>query len=188
MKSRFWSALVRLMGLVWVISLAGCASPTDAPKLALDPQDSLQMRGWVPDRLRGQILLSPVTGGRATGSWWGSKLSNAALQEAIEESLRATGMLALRPASGGFSMEAQLVDLEQPVFGLNTKVALTMAYTVVDKRSGTVVYQRRLRSIYVAEFTAAMVDPNERLRLATEGALRSNINLMLRDLIALALN
>ncbi|MCV2370350.1 hypothetical protein [Roseateles oligotrophus] len=182
MTSRF------LLGLILLIGLAACGTATDAPNLALSPQTSLQMRGWVPDRLKGQILLSPVTGGQPTGFMWGSKISNAALQEAIEESLRATGMLALRPGAGAYQMDTQLIELEQPMLGLNTKVALTLAYTVVEKRSGTVVYQRRLRSLYATEFTEAMVDPNERLRLATEGAVRSNVNLMLRDLIALALN
>ncbi len=182
--------LALVLGLLF--GLAGCGTATDPPSLALTSQESLQMRGWVPDRLRGQILLSPVTGGQPTGgmwdSMWGSKLSNRALQEAIEESLRATGMLALRPGTGNYQMEVQLIELEQPIIGLNTRVAVTLAYTVLVKRSDTVVYQRRLRSAYVAEFTSAMVDPNERLRLATEGAVRSNVNLMLRDLIALALN
>ncbi|MCV2353559.1 hypothetical protein LNV09_05220 [Paucibacter sp. B2R-40] len=177
-----------LFGLAGLIALAGCGTATDPPSMALSSKESLQMRGWVPDRLRGQISLSPVTGGQPTGSMWGSKVSNLALQESIEESLRATGMLALRPGTGNYQMEVQLIELEQPIIGLNTRVAVTLAYTVVEKRSGTVVYQRRLRSAYVAEFTSAMVDPNERLRLATEGAVRSNVNSMLRDLIALALN
>lgn len=177
-----------LLGLMVLMGLAGCGTPADAPNLALTAQDSLQMRGWVPDRLKGQVLLSPVTGGQETGSWWGSKISNAALQEAIESSLRATGMLAIRPGAGGYQMEAQLIALEQPKFDLDTRVAVTIAYTVVDKRNGTVVYQRQLRSLYVAEFTSAVLDSNERLRLANEGAVRNNVNLMLRDLIALALN
>jgi len=146
------------------------------------------MRGWVHERLKNQVLLSPVTGGQPTGTFWGSKISNAALQEALDSSLRATGMLALSPGVGNYQLDAQLVELEQPIIGVNVKVVVTIAYTAVEKRSGTVLYQRRLRSQYVAEFGSAMLDPNERLRLANEGAVRNNVNLMMRDLIALALN
>lgn len=178
-----------LFGLILLIGLVACGTPTEAPNLAMTAQDSLQMRGWVPDRLKGQIVLSPVTGAQAgSGTWWGSKISNAALQDAIEESLRATGMLAIRQGTGDFSMEVKLIELEQPKFGLNTKVAVTIEYKVVNMGSGATVYQRRLRSMYVAEFTSSLLNPNDRLRLASEGAVRSNVNLMLRDLIALALN
>lgn len=180
--------LLLLLLMVLLLGVSACGTATDPPSLGLSSKESLQMRGWVPDRMKGQILLSPVTGGQATGSMWGSKISNQALFEAIEGSLRAIGALAIRPGTGDFQMEAQLVELEQPILGVNTRVAVTIAYTVVEKRTGTIVYQRRLRSAYVAEFTASMVNPNDRLRLATEGAVRSNINLMLRDLIALALN
>lgn len=177
--------LLASMGLF--VFLAACGTPTEPPSLALTAAESLQMRGWVPDRLKGQVVLSPVTGGQPTGMFWGSKISNAALQEALDSSMRATGMLALSPGAGNYQLEAQLVELEQPWIGVNVKVVVTIAYVAIEKRSGTVLYQRRLRSQYVAEFGSAMVDPNERLRLANEGAVRSNINLMMRDLIALAL-
>ena len=68
------------------------------------------------------------------------------------------------------------------------KVAVTLAYSVVDQTSGATVYQRRLRSIHVTEFGAAMLDPNERLRLASEAAVRKNVNSLVRELVGLALN
>ncbi|MEJ6005939.1 hypothetical protein WG899_10305 [Paucibacter sp. AS339] len=173
--------------LLALAGLSGCGTPTEPPNLALSATESLQMRSWVPDRLKGQIVLSPVTGGQPTGMLWGSKISNAALQEALDSSLRATGMLAMRPGAGDYQLEAKLVELEQPMIGLSMKVVVTIAYTVIEKRSGTVLYQRRLRSQHVAEFSSAVLDQNERLRLANEGAVRSNVNLMLRDVIALAL-
>ncbi|MFY7865118.1 hypothetical protein [Roseateles sp.] len=181
-------AFLLLAAVAALTGLAGCGTPTEPPNLALSAADSLQMRGWVPERLRSQVVLSPVIGGQPTGMFWGSKISNAALQEALDSSLRSTGMLALSPGAGNYQLDAQLVELEQPFIGVNVKVVVTIAYTAVEKRSGTVLYQRRLRSQYVAEFGSAMLDPNERLRLASEGAVRNNVNLMMRDLIALALN
>jgi hypothetical protein len=183
-----WARPVALACTYVCALLTACGTPADAPGMQLSAADSLQLRNWVPEWLRGQIQLLPVTGGQPTGRYWGAKISNAALQEALEESLRATGIYASRPGQGRFQMTVQLVALEQPPVGLDMKVAVTLAYTVVEQASGITVYQRRLRSIHVAEFGEAMLDQNERLRLASEAAVRKNVNSLVRELVGLALN
>ena len=67
-------------------------TPSQPLPMAVTPADALQIRGWVPDALRGQVGIAPVQGGMATGRWWGSKVGAAALQQALEESLYAVGM------------------------------------------------------------------------------------------------
>src|SRR4051812_34902696 len=97
-------------------ALAGCGTPSQPLPMAVTPVDALQIRGWVPDALRSQIAVAPVQGGLETGRWWGSKVSTAALQQALEESLYAVGM---RPASPEpaprFELKAELLQLEQPL-------------------------------------------------------------------------
>ncbi|RZL29574.1 MAG: hypothetical protein EOP35_25195, partial [Rubrivivax sp.] len=77
-------------------ALAGCGAPSQPLPMAVTPVDALQIRGWVPDALRSQVVLAPVQGGLETGRWWGSKVSATALQQALEASLHDVGM---RPAS-----------------------------------------------------------------------------------------
>jgi len=175
-----------LMGLL----LAGCGTPAEAPQMGLSAAESLQLRTWVPEMLKAQVSVGPVTGGQPTGKYWGAKVSNEALQEAVEDSLRGVGMLATRPGSGRYALQVQLVSLEQPLVALNMRVVATLVYTLVDKNadaSATPLYQRRLRTVHVTEFTEALIDPNERQRIASENAVRKGVLTVVRELIELRL-
>jgi len=185
-----WNHPVGLSGLLAALLLAGCGTPAEAPQMGLTAAESLQLRTWVPEALKAQITVGPVTGGQATGKYWGAKVSNEALQEAIEDSLRGVGMLATRPGAGRYALQAQLVSLEQPVVALNMKVTATLVYTLIDKsadKAAPPLYQRRLRTVHTTEFTEALIDPNERQRIASENAVRKGVLTVVRELIELRL-
>lgn len=167
--------------------LAGCGTPSQPLPMVVTPVEALQIRGWVPDALKAQVAVAPVQGGLETGRWWGSKVSAVALQQALEESFHAVG---LRPAAPEpaprFELATELLQLEQPLVPVaGVTVGTAVRYTLTEKASGKVVYQRRIANTDEAGFTDAIVSPSERLRIANERALRANINLMLRDLVAL---
>lgn len=167
--------------------LAGCGTPSQPLPMAVTPVEALQVRGWVPEALQRQVAVAPVQGGLETGRWWGSKVSAAALQQALEESFHAVG---LRPPSPEpaprFELTTELLQLEQPLVPMaGVTVGAAVRYTLTEKASGKVVYQRRIANTDEAGFTDAIVSPSERLRIANERALRANINLLLRDLVAL---
>lgn len=170
------------------LALSGCGTPADPEGMRLAVAAGLQLRGWVPEALRQQVMLGQVLGGQPTGRMWGSKISDEALRVALDESLKAAGMRAPQPQGGRYELRAALLALEQPVVALgDARVVVTMAYELLDKSSGSKLYQRELRSVHVAEFGDAMLDQNERMRLANEGALRKNINAALRELLELRL-
>jgi len=178
-----------LLFVATALLLAGCGTPSQHLPMTVTPADALQIRGWVPEALQRQVAVAPVQGGFETGRWWGSKVSAAALQQALEESLHAVGM---RPASPEpaprFELQAQLVLLEQPTVPvIGVTVGTAVRYTLVDKASGKVVYHRRIANAEEAGLGDALVSPSERLRIANERALRANINLLLRDLVTLRL-
>jgi hypothetical protein len=176
--------------LAAALLLGGCGTPAEAPQMGLNAGEALQLRTWVPDALKAQITVGPVTGGQPTGKYWGAKVSNEALQEAVEDSLRATGMLAARPGSGRYALQVQLVSLEQPMVALNMKVTATLAYTLIDKtadKGAAALYQRRLRTVHTTEFTEALIDQNERQRIASENAIRKGVLTVVRELIELRL-
>lgn len=167
--------------------LAGCGTPSQPLPMAVTAANALQIRGWVPDALRGQIGVATVQGGQETNRWWGSKVSAVALQQALDESLFAVGMKPLSPEPAPrFELQAELLQLDQPLVpALGVTVGTAVRYTLVDKASGKTVYQRRIANTDEAGFSEAIVSPNERLRIANERALRANIDLLLRDLVTL---
>jgi hypothetical protein len=167
--------------------LAGCGAPSQPLPMAITAADALQIRGWVPDALKSQVAVAPVKGGQETNRWWGSKVSAAALQLALADSLYAVGMQPAAPVPAPrFELQAELVQLDQPLVpAVGVTVGAAVRYTLVDRSDGRVLYQRRIANTDEAGFTEAIVSPNERLRLANERALRANIDLLLRDLVTL---
>ncbi|MDT8999515.1 hypothetical protein RQP53_09575 [Paucibacter sp. APW11] len=174
-----------LAALTAAALLGGCGTPSEPAQLMLPAGDALQLRAWIPEALKGNVAVAPVNGGAATGKWWGSKIANEAMQAALEDSLRSTGMLAQRPAQARYKLELTLAELEQPWVGLDIKVAATLDWRLSDQRSGETLYQRRLRSLHTTDFGQAMLDQNERTRIANEAVVRKAINTVLRELIEL---
>lgn len=167
--------------------LAGCGTPSRPLPMAVSAADALQIRGWVPEALKAQVGVAPVTGGQPTGRWWGSKVSAVALQQALDESFHAVGMKPQAPEPAPrFELQAELLELDQPLVpAVGVTVGVAVRYTLVDKAGGRTIYQRRIASSDEAGFGEAIVSPSERLRLANERALRANIDLLLRDLVTL---
>jgi hypothetical protein len=168
--------------------LAGCGAPTPPLPMAITAADALQIRGWVPEALKGQIAVAAVKGGQATNRWWGSKVSAVALQQALEESFYAVGMKPLSPQPPArFELQAELVQLDQPLIpAVGVSVDVAVRYTLVDKAAdGRVIYQRRIANTDEARLSEAILSPSDRLRIANERALRANIDLLLRDLVTL---
>lgn len=183
------SRLALIPAALLALTLAGCGTPSQPLPMAVTAADALQIRSWVPDALQRQIALAEVQGGEETGRWWGSRVSAAALQQALDESLYAVGMKPPAPLPvPRFELKAELMQLEQPLVpAAGVTVGVAVRYTLAEKADGRVVYQRLIANNDEARFSEAIVSPNERLRIANERALRANINLLLRDLVTLRL-
>ena len=136
-----------------------------------------------------QVAVAPGQGGAETGRWWGSKVSAVALQQALESSLHAVGMVPPAPLPAPrFELKAQLLQLEQPLVPVaGVTVGVAVLYTLTDRSgdAGRVVYQRRIANEEKADLGDALLSPSERLRIANERALRANIGLLLRELVTL---
>jgi len=150
--------------------------------------DSLQIRAWVPAQLHEQISLGLIQGGEVTSTYWGSKISDEALRQALDESFREAGLLARTPQGGRYELRAQLTQLKQPMVALDVKVELIMDYAVVERKTGTKLYERQLRVPYTVEWSEALLDQNERMRMANEAALRKSISTLMRELLELHWN
>lgn len=181
------SALALPLLLAALGLLAGCGTPSQSLHMSVKPGAALQLRGFMPAPLRGQVALEGVEGGAETGRLWGSKVSSLALEHALEDSLRAVGLWSMNPETSRYELKAQLLSLVQPWVSLDTTVAATVHYSLVERASGAVLYQRSVRAAYKADFTEAMVSQPERLKLANEGAIRATVEIMLRDLPNLSL-
>ena len=168
--------------------LSACGTPTQPLTMALSPADALQLRTWVPEGLKGNVELDAVKGGQATDRWWGSKISDQALSQALEESLGDVGMLPMAPVPAArYQLRVQLLSLDQPLLAADTTVTAAIHYSLVAKADGMALYQRTVRTTGKAGLGDALLSQTARLRLANEAAVRANIASAVRDLLPLKL-
>jgi hypothetical protein len=86
--------------------------------------------------------------------------------------------------NGRFVLEAILMKLEQPYFGLDLKVTATIAYKLPEPVGGAVAYQDTLVTPAIASFSDSPI-AFIRLKIANERAIRANLTKLIQELDAL---
>lgn len=167
-------------------ALGGCGTPSQSLGMNITQGDALQLRTWVPDALKFSVELDHVKGGDPTSRWWGSRVSGMALEQALEDSLREVGMLPVSPSTPGrYQLRTEMISLVQPIIAADTTVTVTIRYQLVQKSDGKILYERDIRTRATTDFTDAMLSQPDRTRMSNENAVRQNIEMALRDLMAL---
>ena len=160
------------------ITVTGCAEASNPGAMAVGVTQSTLIAD--NSSLHHAISAPTVTGGKDTNPLWVSNVSNADFAEALRQTLTANTMLATD--KGRFNLAAQLVSLKQPMVGLSMTVTADVKYTLTDA-TGKVIWQKELTTPYTAKFSDAFLGV-ERLKLANEGAIKTNIEQMIAALIA----
>ena len=167
--------IVKLAMLMAVVAyLSGCASGAMTENMTYSgPAKSYE------SVLGKNLDVTEVSGGEETNPAWTSEISNDAFGDAVRQSLANQGLFA---ENGRYQLEVIMVEVDQPMFGLNFEVTTHVRYILTDRESGNVV----LNETVVAPYTATVGDAFvaiKRLRLANEGSGRKNIEGLL-DLLA----
>lgn len=172
----------------WLVALAlafgsavmqGCATPASSVNMVA----KVDTRAPREALLKDGINVRNVTGGSDTNPMWMSKVSNEDFKKALEDSLRST-----RLHNGGvparYQLDATLLKLDQPMFGLDLTVTCAAQYDLIETGSGTRVFTKTITTPFTARVSDSFL-AIERLRIANEGAVRENIQLFLREIINL---
>jgi len=163
-----------------IILSTGCATPARVDQM-VSAGEAQYRTAATP--LRNNLALKEVTGGRETNPMWVSNVGSSELEQALEESLKAVGLLAARQG-GEYLLTADLMKLDQPMLGLDMTVTSAVRYIVTERATGKSVFDETLTTPYTARFSDALLAP-ERLKLANEGAIRTNIGKLLERLVHL---
>ncbi|MEM9100291.1 MAG: hypothetical protein AAGC79_17400 [Pseudomonadota bacterium] len=129
--------------------------------------------------LAASVEVGTVSGGEETNPAWKSNVSTEAFETALNQSLAVTALLA--PQGGPLKVDAELIELDQPIVGLSMTVTSTARYMVTDA-AGATVFDETIITPHTAEFSEAFLGV-ERLRLANEGSMKKNISRFIELLI-----
>jgi hypothetical protein len=127
------------------------------------------------------IAIAGVTGGQETNPMWMSKVSNENFRDALEQSLRLHAMLAT--GHPRYMLTAELQSLSQPIIGIDMTVTSKVHYRLVSAADQSVALDQVIETPYTAQFGEAFLG-SERLRLANEGAIRVNIDALIKSIVA----
>ena len=170
--------LIRLLALVALTALAACATPAEPQKMIAAPEPG---SAPFPAPLARGLCIGTVAGGEPTNPLWVSQVGNGEFRQALSDSLALHGLLAA-PDACRFTLDARLLGLSQPAFGLDLEVTSHVNYSAAAP--GRAPF---LAASVSAPFTATFGDHPiaiMRLKIANEGSIRRNIAMFLDRLRA----
>lgn len=170
----FMKLLNRSALICGLMLLIGCASPAQFENMIVkQAPDNI-----FDSALKEQVEVATVQGGSETNPLWVSQISNSNFQKAVEESLSIQGLLA---DDGRFNLKVTLLNVDQPMFGLDFEVVTSVNYIVVDNTTNKVLLDETIKAAHTATFGDAF-DGVTRLRIANEGSGKNNIKMFLEQL------
>ncbi len=168
-----------LLAFCVLLLAAGCASEASVQGMTVSAPAAAAFE--TPDQLEHAISIRSVAGGEETNPMWTSEVGNEEFHAALEASLRNNSLLA-QEAPGQFALDAELIDVEQPLFGFDTEVTSTVQYRLDPADENNEPYEDRVTQSYTATTSDSWYGV-ERLRLANEGSIRTNIQTFIDRLI-----
>lgn len=160
--------------------LQGCATGATVAGMTTQPTTAT-----ASGQLAGKIGLARTSGGKETHPLWTSQVDAASFEQALKDSLRSSSLLA--PSQGAYVLKPTLHALQQPLFGLDMTVTADVHYILREKATGKDMLDETIRSSHTAKVGDAFVGTT-RLRLANEGAIRKNIEQLIKRLGELQVN
>lgn len=168
-----------IVSTVFLALLAGCATPAAVSNMSV-----YTSHRTAPPALKNAIAVADVTGGRETNPMWISQVSSEAFRSALEDSLANAGVFERVLSASKYRLIANLNQLEQPAFGIDMTVTSTINYTIVETKTGKDVYTRLIRAPFTAGFSDSPLGAT-RVRIATEGSIKKNIEMLINDLLVM---
>jgi len=164
--------------IVW---LAGCASPARKEAIVVDD-------AFLNITHPFSVNVS-ASGGGETESIGYTNISNADLAGAVEDSIVKTRLFSevVKDGKADYKLSIFLVSMSKPMFGMNFKIDMEMAWSLVNAKTGEAVWRESIRSSHTATMGDAFAAVT-RIRIAIEEAAEENIRRGLRKISTLTLN
>lgn len=169
---------LKVFSFVALAILTGCAAPAGIEQMSVNTP----IVQSIDSPLKKSVAVTSVTGGRETNPMWSSQVASASFQRALELSLRNVGLSDPLISANKFHLSADILHVSQPMLGLDMTVSANVRYSLIDASTRKEVFSKVIVGTYTAKFTDALMG-GERLKLANEGAAKTNIQLLVDELL-----
>lgn len=163
-----------------LLGLGGCATPVTHE--ALVPV-SMQVA-----KHHDKSVAVTASGGSETSAAGKSQVSDAELQQAVATAIGQTKTFSkvVDGKNGDYILTVSIFNITQPSFGFSFTVTAEIGWTLTRADTGAKVWQESIKSEHTATTADAFAGVT-RLKMATEGAIRNNVQQGLSKLSALSL-
>ena len=150
--------------------LGGCATPAQSNAMVATPTGSVSKHS--------ESVSLNVTGGSETSATGASQISNQDFASALGQSIQQSGLFSkiITPGQpGDYHLEVAIVRLQQPMMGFSMTATMETNWALTRESDHSVLWRKAITTSHTAKAGEAFAGVT-RLRLATEGAARDNIN------------
>lgn len=181
MKLSIRNVLLSIICVVMVVGgVSGCASPAKST--------GMTVRDVKIQKQHPYSVKIVVEGGSSTDPLGFTPVSNEAFAEAVANSIIRLKLFSeVRNDGGGdYLLSIQIFSIEQQPIGFNMTTYVEVGWNLVDVVTGKRVMRKVINSSYTATVGEAFAGV-KRIRLATEGAVRKNIEEGIQEIAKLDL-
>ncbi len=154
------------------VSFSGCAQKASMENMSVKNQKQLQY----DSKYKNALNVLSVDGGKETNPAWTSQIDSLEFKKALIESLKNAGLYS---ENSHYTLRVEIIDLEQPMFGIDMTVTMSVKYILEDKEKN-IIFTKLIKEPYTATMGDAFSGV-KRLRLANEGSARKNIKVLLNE-------
>ncbi len=165
--------------LLLALLVSGCATAK--------PEAMVPAEFKIENRHASSVTVAEPAGPEASAKWV-SQIQGANFRESVRLSIQKSGLFStvLKTSDADYLLEISKVQSDEPAMGFNMTVDLVTRWVLKKRATSEVVFSGNVSSTYTAKFGDAFAG-GTRLRLANEGAAKSNIREGLRRLSQLKL-
>lgn len=108
--------------------------------------------------------------------------------QALASSIESSGLFrkVVRDVSGKYQLQATFVQLDEQVFGIDMTASMEVNYMLASTTPKKLVWEKNISSTHTAGMSDSVISIT-RLQLATEGAVRKNIEHAIQEISKLQL-
>lgn len=168
------------ISIIVLFALGGCATPAS--------HESMIPTNFDIVKKHSATVNVATSGGRETESIGKSQISDEALAKALTEAITKSQTFSkvVQGNEANYLLTVSIFSVEQPSFGLSYLVKMEVGWTLKQADTSKIVWQEAIKSEHMATPGDAFAAV-KRLRLATEGAAKNNIEQGLAKISKLAL-
>lgn len=128
------------------------------------------------DKFQKSINVTKVTGGKDTNPMLFPNINNEEFKKAVIASLISAGLYS---PDDEYKLTIQIMNVGQPMFGLDMTVTMTIRYILTDS-DNNIIFNKIINKSYTATVSDAFIG-TKRFKLAKEGSARANISALLQE-------